>query len=180
MHRSLQIGALATLLGTLLLMAACSGKGNTAAVPSSNTASSHATSAAKDPCTLASPADIGAAFGGTVGQGSVDSGLPDPICKFPVTGSNLGMDGAVVVFLSPEQTASTFAVTKRAMQSAVGVSGVGDDALYNPQTTSLEFIKSGVVGSVQAIFINPGGPSVDAAKVKDDTDALAKKVAARI
>jgi hypothetical protein len=170
-----------------LALTACGSK-TTTAPPATTPASTAATQGAgstqgagggRDPCSLTTPAAITAAFGGTVAAGVVDTSMADHTCKFAVTGSNLGMDGDVVVFLSSGQTRNTFNIAKTSIPETVAVAGIGDDAFYNPHTTSIEFIKGATtVASVQGVFVAFGGPPVDPAKVKADTVALATAVAA--
>jgi hypothetical protein len=133
------------------------------------------------PCSLATVAQVKAAFGGTVGPGKIDNSLPGaPTCQFAVKGSNLGMSGEAVVFITPGQTKATFALARKIVPGAVTVAGVGDGAFYNPHTTAIELIKGATVANAQAIFLNPGGPQVGAAKVKADVTALAKSVAKNV
>jgi hypothetical protein len=143
--------------------------------------SSSAAASAVDPqapCKLTTQAEVKAAFGGTVGAGKVDKSIPGaPTCHFSVKGSNLGMSGSAVVFITPGQTKATFAIARKFVPGAVSVSGVGSGAFYNPHTTSVELIKGTTVASAQAIFLDPGGPQVNAAKVEGDVIALAKSVA---
>jgi hypothetical protein len=136
---------------------------------------------AVSPCTLTSRADVKTAFGGRVGPGRVDNVLPGaPTCHFAVTGSNLGPNGEAVVFVTPGQTPATFALAKKVIPGVVTVKGVGSAAFSNPHTTSVELLKGKVVASAQGIFLNPGGPPVNAAKVKADVIKLAKSVARRL
>jgi hypothetical protein len=143
-----------------------------------------ATSAAaspSSPCGLATPAEVRAAFGGTVGAGKIDNSLPGaPTCHFEVKSSNLGLSGSAVVFVTPGQSPATYAVAKKSIPGVVAVAGVGDAAFYNPVTTSVELLKGKTVASAQAIFLNPGGPKPNAAKVKADVIVLAKAVARRV
>jgi hypothetical protein len=133
---------------------------------------------AASPCKLTTRADVKAAFGGRVGPGRVDNTLPGaPTCHFAVSHSNLGIDGTAVVFITPGQTPATFALAKKILPGVVTVRGVGTAAFYNPHTTSIELLKGKVVASAQGIFINPGGPPANAAKVKADVIVLAKSVA---
>ena len=133
------------------------------------------------PCRLVTVADVRAAFGGTVSPGRVDNSLFDaPTCHFAVKGSNLGLSGEAVVFVTPGQTAATFAVAKKLVPGAVAVAGVGNGAFYNPHTTSIELRKGATVASAQAIFLDPGGPPPDPARTKADTIVLAKAVARHI
>jgi hypothetical protein len=130
------------------------------------------------PCNLVTRAEVKAAFGGKVGPGVVDKMLPGAsTCSFAVAASNLGMSGTAVVFVTPGQTPSTFAVAKKVVPGVVTVKGVGSAAFYNPHTTSVELLKGSVVASAQGIFLNPGGSPVNAAKVKADVIAMAKSVA---
>jgi len=62
----------------------------------------------------------------------------------------------------------------------VVVTGVGDDAYYDPTTTGLVFRKGDTVYFVLAKFKAPVGVVLDAAKVKADVVALAKTVAGRL
>jgi hypothetical protein len=130
------------------------------------------------PCKLTTRTDVKAAFGGKVGPGRVDNSLPGaPTCHFAVTGSNLGVDGEAVVFVTPGQTPATFALARKSIPDVVTVKGVGTAAFYNPHTTSIELLKGKVVASAQGIFLSLGGPAVNAAKVKADVIKLAKSVA---
>jgi hypothetical protein len=130
------------------------------------------------PCKLATSAQVKAAFGGTVGAGKVDNSIPGaPTCHYAIKGSNLGQSGSAVVFVTPGQTATTFALAKKEVSGTVSLPGVGNGAFYNPNTMAVELIKGTTVANAQALFFNPGGPQVSAAKVKADTIALAKSVA---
>ena len=60
------------------------------------------------------------------------------------------------------------------------VKGVGDYAFYSPRTTAVELIRRGKVANAQGIFVNPGGPKPDPAKVKAAVIKLAKTVAAHL
>jgi hypothetical protein len=135
----------------------------------------------QSPCKLATQAEVKAAFGGTVGAGKIDNSIPGaPTCHFDIKGSNLGMGGSAVVFITPGQTAATFALAKKVVPGAVTVSGVGNGAFYNAHTTSVELIKGKTVASSQGIFFNPGGPQVSAVKIQADVIALAKSVSEHI
>jgi len=130
------------------------------------------------PCKLATTVQVKAAFGGTVGAGKVDNSIPGaPTCHFSVKHSNLGFSGEAVVFITPGQSAATFKLAKKEVPGAVSVGGVGTAAFYNPHTTAVELLKGNTVASAQAIFLNPGGPQPNAAKVKADVIVLAKAVA---
>lgn len=130
------------------------------------------------PCNLVTRAEVKAAFGGKVGPGRVDTTLPGaPTCHFAVTASNLGMTGSAIVFVTPGQTPATFALAKKVVPDVVTVKGVGTAAFYNPHTTSVELLKGRVVANAQGVFLNPGGPPVNAARVKADVIAMAKSVA---
>ena len=123
-------------------------------------------------------AEVKAAFGGTVGAGKIDNSIPGaPTCHFSIKGSNLGMSGNAVVFITPGQTKATFAIAKKIVPGAVTVSGVGNGAFYNPHTTAVELIKGGTVASAVRL---PGGPQVSAVKIKADVIVLAKSVAKHI
>ena len=132
----------------------------------------------QSPCTLATQAEVKAAFGGTVGAGKLDNSIPGaPTCHFSIKGSNLGMSGSAVVFITPGRTKATFALAKKIAPGAVSISGIGNGAFYNPYTTAIELIKGTTVATAQAIFTNPGGPQVSAVKVKAGVTVLAKSVA---
>ena len=133
--------------------------------------------APSNPCKLATVAQVKAAFGGTVSPGKVDNTLPGGTCKFHVKKSNLGIDGDAIVFVTPGQSAATYKIAAKEVPGAVKVTGVGDAAFYNPHTTSVELLKGNTVASAQGVFVNFGGPSVSAAKIKADVIVLAKAVA---
>jgi hypothetical protein len=135
----------------------------------------------QSPCKLATATEVKAAFGGTIGAGKLDNTIPGaPTCRYNIKGSNLGRSGTAVVFVTPGQTAATFALAKKVVPGVISVSGVGNGAFYNPNTTSVEFIKGATVANAQGIFLSLGGPSVNAAKVKADVIALAKSVAKHV
>ena len=127
------------------------------------------------PCSLASAADVKAAFGGTVGKGRVDTTTPDPTCHYSVKHSNLGRSGEAVVFASPEQTAATFKIAKKYVPGAVTVTGIATAAFYNPHTTAIELLKGNSVANAQGIFFG-----ANAAKIKADVVVLAKAVAKHV
>jgi len=133
------------------------------------------------PCHLVTSAEVKAAFGGTVGAGKIDSSIPGaPTCRFGVKASNLGLSGIAVVFITPGQTAATFAIAKKEVPGAVAVRGVGTAAFYNPHTTAVELLAGQTVASAQGVFLDPGGPEVNPVKVKADVIALAKSVAGHL
>ncbi len=80
------------------------------------------------------------------------------------------------MFITPGQTPATFALARMIIPGAVTVKGVGTAAFYRPRTTSIELLKGKVVANAQAVFVNFGGPPVNAAKVKADVIKLAKSV----
>jgi hypothetical protein len=161
-HRAMRVGvAVAVVLGVVFAGSA------SAATPS--------------PCKLVTVAQVKAAFGGVVSAGKVDNSLPGaPVCKFQVKHSNLGIDGEADVFITPGQSAATYKIARKSIPGAVTVTGVATAAFYNPHTTSIELLKGNVVASAQAVFVNFGGPSVNAAKIKADVIVLAKAVAKHI
>jgi len=134
-----------------------------------------------NPCKLVTVAQVKAAFGGSVAAGKVDNSLPSaPVCKFHVKKSNLGIDGDAIVFITPGQSAATYKIAAKSIPGAVKVTGVGNAAFYNPHTTSIELLKGNTVASAQGVFVNFGGPAVNAAKIKADVVVLAKAVAAHL
>jgi hypothetical protein len=144
-------------------------------------ASPSAQGAGASPCKLATTAEVRAAFGGTVGAGVIDNSIPgQPSCHYTVKASNLGLSGTAVVFLTPGQTPTTFALAKKEVPGAVAVAGLATGAFYNPHTTAIELLKGTTVANAQAIFLNPGGPQPDSAKIKADTILLARAVAKNI
>jgi len=132
------------------------------------------------PCALVRAAEVRAAFGGTVGAGRVDNSLPGaPTCHFAVKKSNLGIDGEAIVFITPGQSAAMFKIAKKEVPGAVAVPGVGNAAFYNPHTSAIELLEGNTVANAQGVFLNPGGPQPNAAKLKADVIVLAKAVAKR-
>jgi hypothetical protein len=130
-----------------------------------------------NPCALTSPSAVAAAFGGTVASGKVVPDVVGKACWYQVTASNLGVSGHILVTPLTSQDAQTFAVAKK-LPGEVDIPGVGDDAIYLAATTTMEILKGDTVVDTQPLFIS-GGP-VSGAKVKADTIALARSIAASL
>ena len=129
-----------------------------------------------NPCTLATPAAVAAAFGGTVAKGKVFPLAAGKGCWYQVTASNLGVSGHILVTPMTSQNAQTFTVTKK-LPGEVDIPGVGDDAIYLAGLTAIEILKGDTVVNAQPLFTS-GGLPVRGAKVKADTIALARSIAA--
>ena len=128
-----------------------------------------------NPCALTTSSAVAAAFGGTVASGKVVPFAAGKACWYQVTASNLGVSGHIMVTPLTSQNAQTFAVAKK-LPGEVDIAGVGDDAIYLAATTTMEILKGDTVVNAQPLFIS-GGP-VRGAKVKADTIALARSIAA--
>jgi hypothetical protein len=96
-----------------------------------------------------------------------------------VKGSNLGADGGIQVADMVIWKAPNYQVAKQTGLTGgdVDVTGVGDDAYYDPTTTGLVSHKGDTVYFVLAQFKAPVGVVLDAARMKADVVALAKSVA---
>jgi hypothetical protein len=128
------------------------------------------------PCSLATVAQVKAAFGGTVSAGKVDTSTGIPACHFKVKHSNLGASGEAIVFLTPGQSAATFKLAKKEIPGAVSVSGIGNGAFYWANTGSIELLKGSTVASAQGVFLDADAHPITSAKMKADVILLAKAV----
>jgi hypothetical protein len=96
-----------------------------------------------------------------------------------VKGSNLGADGTIQVADMVIWKASNYQVAKATGLTGgdVVVTGVGDDAYYDPATTGLVFHRGDIVWFVLAQFHAPVGVVFDAARIKADVIGVAKAIA---
>jgi Protein of unknown function (DUF3558) len=131
-----------------------------------------------NPCALTTPSAVAAAFGGTVASGKVVPDVVGKACWYQVTGSNLGVSGHILVTPLASLDAQTFAEAKK-LPGETDVPGVGDDAIYLAATTTMEILKGDTVIDAQPLF-SSGGQPVSGAKVKADTIALARSIAASL
>jgi hypothetical protein len=132
---------------------------------------------ARSPCSLATVAQVKAAFGGTVSAGKVDTSTGVPACHFKVKHSNLGASGEAIVFVAPGQSAATFKLAKKEVPGAVSVSGIANGAFYSANTGSIELLKGQTVANAQGVFLDADAHPIATAKMKADVTALAKAVA---
>jgi hypothetical protein len=139
-------------------------------------------SAGSDLCAVVPSSTVTAAFGGSVTTATAGVFLGNPSCTYAVKGSNLGADGGIQVADMVIWKAQNYQVAKQTGLTGgdVDVTGVGDDAYYDPTTTGLVFRKGDTVYFVLARFNAPVGVVFDAAKMKADVVALAKSVAGSI
>src|SRR6266852_310749 len=96
---------------------------------------------------------------------------------------NLGVDGTVqVIHLTTYDAAKYESAKKDALtrSGVVAVTGIGDDAFYDPGVTSAAVHKGDTVYFVGALFHAKPGGVLDAAKIKAEDLAMAKAVAAAI
>jgi len=131
-------------------------------------------------CTFVPSSAVAASFGGTVTSTASGTFLADsPLCNYGVRASNLGLDGTVQVIDLTIWNSTMYAdwVANRKSPKAVQVPGVGEDAWYTPEQTSVLLHRGNTVYFVGALFRPPAGTALDAGKVKADTEALAKSVA---
>jgi Protein of unknown function (DUF3558) len=170
-------------------LAACSSTPSRPSAAGSPSGSASATStpapslsAGSDLCTVVPSANVTAAFGGSVTTATAVAFLGNPSCTYAVKGSNLGADGGIQVADMVIWKARNYQVAKQTGLTGgdVDVTGVGDDAYYDPTTTGLVFHKGDTVYFVLAQFKAAVGVVLDAAKMKADVVALAKSVAGRL
>jgi Protein of unknown function (DUF3558) len=131
-----------------------------------------------NPCALTTPSAVAAAFGGTVAAGKVVPDVVGKACWYQVTASNLGVSGHILITPLASLDAQTFAEAKK-LPGEVDVPGVGDDAIYLAATATMEILKGNTVVNAQPLF-SSGGQPVSGAKVKADTIALARSIAASL
>ena len=132
------------------------------------------------PCSLATVAQVKAAFGGAVSAGKVNTSTGVPACHFKVKHSNLGASGEAIVFVTPGQSAATFRLAKKEVPGAVNVPGIGNGAFYSANTGSIELLKGQTVANAQGVFLDADAHPITTAKMKADVVVLAKAVAKNI
>jgi hypothetical protein len=169
------------------VLAACSSKSPSASPARSPTTGSHlstpVTPTASSPgpdavCALVPPSAVTGAFGGSVTAVGPSDFFRNPACSYEMSGSNLGVTGTVQIVDLVIYDAGKYETAKRSGLAGgdVVVSGVGDDAFYDPKTTSAVLRKGNTVYFVGAAFKGPVGVVLDAAKIQADTIALARTV----
>ncbi len=178
------------MLAGLVACSSTSPSASPARSPSGKSAASTATSTAapapsqaEDVCGLIPTSAVTAVFGGTVTKAEPGSFFISPLCNWTVTGSNLGVDGTVqVIHLTTYDAAKYESAKKDALtrSGVVAVTGIGDDAFYDPGVTSAAVHKGDTVYFVGALFHAKPGGVLDAAKIKAEDLAMAKAVAAAI
>lgn len=141
--RVLAVMAMAT-----LVVCGCGGSTPAATVQSSATGeSSSAGFTAADLCALATPAEVGAALGGTVGAG-VPSGVNAPSCSWQDSGSS---SGATIAATDPGAVGQIpFGLQNVNGSHVTAVSGLGDAA----------FFASGATGTTAELDIRMGGRAI--------------------
>jgi hypothetical protein len=135
-----------------------------------------------DVCAKVPTSTVTASFGGSATVAQAGPFLGNPACTYSVKGSNLGVDGVVQIAHMVIWKAQNYQVAKATGLTSgdVVVTGVGDDAYYDPNNTGIVFHKGDTVYFVLAQFKAPVGVVLDAAKMKADVIALAKTVAGTI
>jgi hypothetical protein len=186
-------------LGVLALAACTSGHENGKSSPQPSQPSSSSTSKAGSKpaqsggaeaptstsqvgiCKIADPSDVANAYGGKVGT---VAGGTTPIgstkCLFTLTKSNTGVPGTVALTLNSSSSAAAFARVKKQAAGATTVADVGERAFYQAATSTLQFVKGRSVVAIQADIRVPGEKPANPPKVRADTVALAKTVAAQL
>ena len=136
-------------------------------------------SAGSDLCAVVPSSAVTASFGGSVATAQPVAFLGNPSCTYSVKASNLGVDGGIQVADMVIWKAPNYQVAKQTGLTGgdVDVTGVGDDAYYDPTSTGLVFHKGDTVYFVLAAFKAPVGVVLDAARMKADVVALAKTIA---
>ena len=139
-------------------------------------------SAGSDLCAVVPSSTVTASFGGSVTAAQPAAFLGNPSCTYSVKASNLGVDGGIQVADMVIWKAPNYQVAKQTGLTGgdVDVTGVGDDAYYDPNNTGLVFHKGDTVYFVLAQFKAPVGVVLDAARMKADVVALARTVAGRL
>jgi hypothetical protein len=173
----------------LALLAGCSSTSPSASPPAKGSASPTANSSAvpspsggSDICANVPTSTVTASFGGSATLVQAGPFLGNPACTYSVKGSNLGADGVAQIAHMVIWKAQNYRTAKDTGLASgdVDVTGVGDDAYYDPNNTGIVFHKGDTVYFVLVQFKAPVGVVLDAAKMKGDVIALAKTVAATI
>ncbi|MEA2588830.1 MAG: hypothetical protein QOH66_1757 [Actinomycetota bacterium] len=146
------------------------------------TATATSAPSGSDVCANVPTSTVTASFGGSASVAQAGPFLGNPACIYAVRGSNLGVDGVVQIAHMVIWKAPNYEVAKATGLTGgdVVVTGVGDDAYYDPNSTGIVFHKGDTVYFVLAQFKAPVGVVLDAAKMKADVIALAKAVAATL
>jgi hypothetical protein len=146
------------------------------------TATDTSTPSGSDVCANVPTSTVTASFGGSATVAQAGPFLGNPACTYSVKGSNLGVDGVVQIAHMAIWKAQNYQVAKATGLTSgdVVVTGVGDDAYYDPNNTGIVFHKGDTVYFVLAQFKAPVGVVLDAAKMKADVIALAKTVAGTV
>jgi hypothetical protein len=151
--------------------------GGSAAPTASSTAAP--SPSGSDVCANVPTSTVTASFGGSATVAQAGPFLGNPACTYSVKGSNLGVDAVVQIAHMVIWKAQNYQVAKATGLTTgdVVVTGVGDDAYYDPTSTGIVFHKGDTVYFALAQFKAPVGVVLDAAKMKADVIALAKTVA---
>jgi hypothetical protein len=192
LFRLLSRAAAVAVAAALTLLAGCSSKtpsASPAGPPTGGSANPTATSTAapspsggSDVCAKVPTSTVTASFGGNATLVQAGPFLGNPACTYSVKGSNLGADGVVQIahmVIWKAQNYRTARDTGLASGDVV-VTGVGDEAYYDPNNTGIVFHKGDTVYFALVQFKAPVGVVLDAAKMKGDVIALAKTVAGTI
>lgn len=127
-----------------------------------------------DACTLATAAQVSAAFGGTAAAGVGGTFALVPICEFALTASPVGVSGVQIWALVNTQ-ASAF---QGKQPGGVAVAGVGDAAYYFASLHQLTFIRNGRAVLVRGQFQGTTPAPADPSALKSAAVALGKAIAA--
>ncbi|MCI0544156.1 MAG: DUF3558 domain-containing protein [Actinobacteria bacterium] len=171
-------------LMTIILLVSCTASGETTDgetpstvesaatdVPQTTVAADPTTPPGDDPCSLATPEMVAAAFGGTVAPGQ--PGIARN-CTYQITG---GIDDSVDVY--HYGTADSWDGVRQGFEDNRGgttdVPGLGDEAFHPNDMGPMELVVSagGVIFSVGGNMFGPGGAEIEAAVL-----ALAEAIAA--
>jgi hypothetical protein len=137
---------------------------------------------AQDSCAIVEQADVEAAFGGEVSEPTEDVGG----CTFEIIGSDVGVDGTVVVRLEFAGALGGEELYDQILNvgygdQAVDVEGVGDAAFYVDGLGVVTVLAGDQVYSVQGIFFDIGtDATIDPEDVKGRIIDLAETVGGRL
>jgi len=165
-------GSLVGLLAAAVTLAACSsGHVDNPAVSAPQSVPITGTASGEPPnaCSLLTPAQIKAAFGGTVSTGARPGSATRPECDWAVAGSKFGT-GKVVLYYPSVQSSAAFHAAEAGLPGAQRVVELGTAAYYLPSLAAMTVLVGERQFTVQGVF----GSTPDPVALEDAVMAVAR------
>jgi hypothetical protein len=137
------------------------------------------TSAVSEKCRITSTADVARHFRASkVSEVVGTTGIGNPMCRFTLGSSNVGVPGNVTVAAAKGTSLATFRRAQHATAGAESIAHVGDRAYYLPGTATLHLIKGGNHVVLQASLKVPGSATPKPKVLRADLVGLGRSIAA--